>query len=123
MKRALVLICGLAAIPLAGCYGLYGYDEAERYAQRADVITMSAGDAKEVNARTHMLTPWPPYVGDRRIPQDGARGVRAIECYRVASSPQSSNGSAASQGSAGFNVTVNTAPGAGAPSGAGQPKC
>jgi hypothetical protein len=95
----------------------------ERYVQRADVITMSAGDAKEVNARTHMLNPWPRYVSDRRIPQDGARGVRAVECYRAASSAASGTGSSGSQGGGGgFNVTVNTAPGAGAPS-PGQPKC
>jgi hypothetical protein len=121
------LISGLVAVPLAGCYGLYGHDEMERYAQRTDVITMSAGDAKEVNARTHMLTPWPPYVGDRRIPQDGARAVRAVECYRTATSPATGTGSTGSQSGGGaaapFQVTVNAAPGAGGPSGAGQPKC
>jgi hypothetical protein len=80
-----VLICGLAASSLGGCYGLYGHDEMELYARRADVVTMSAGDAKEVNARTHMLTPWPSYVGDRRIPMDGSRAVAAIECYKLGS--------------------------------------
>ena len=75
------LICTLAALPLAGCYGLYGHDEVERYAQRNDTVTLSAGDAKEVNARTHMVAAWPRGVGDRAIPMMGTRGVRAIECY------------------------------------------
>ena len=38
-----------------------------RYVQRSDTITMSAGDAKQVNAVTHTINPWPSYVGDRRI--------------------------------------------------------
>ena len=81
MKFRLALICGLAAPSLGGCYGLYGHDEGERYLQRADVITLSAGDAKEVNARAHMENPWPRYVSDRRIPAQGERMVGAIERY------------------------------------------
>lgn len=118
MKLRSVLISGLAALPLAGCYGLYGHDEMERYAQRADVITMSAGDAKEVNARTHMLTPWPSYVGDRRIPMDGPRAVRAVECYRQGSSRAATG---VQVGGTQLNVTVNNAPQAAA--GQAQPKC
>ena len=82
MKFRLALICGLVAPSLGGCYGLYGHDEMDRYAQRADVVTMSAGDAKEVNARAHMQSAWPAGVGDKRIPGDGARMVRAIDNYR-----------------------------------------
>ena len=82
MKFHVALICTIAAIPLSGCYGLYGHDEMDRYAQRADVVTLSAGDAKEVNARTHMNDAWPRGVGDRRIPGEGSRMVRAIEQYR-----------------------------------------
>jgi len=37
-----------AALSLGGCYGLYGHDEVDRYFQRSDTITMSAGDAKQV---------------------------------------------------------------------------
>ena len=73
MRIYLALISCLAASSLSGCYGLYGHDEMERYVQRSDTLTMSAGDAKEVNARQQMLNPWSPGVGDRRIPADGAR--------------------------------------------------
>jgi hypothetical protein len=78
------VLVGLAA---SGCSGLWGDDEFERYAQRTDRITLSAGDAKEVNAAAHMLTPWPPGVGDRRIVADGARMQRAIDRYRREARP------------------------------------
>ena len=36
------------------------------YVQRSWSITLGAGDAKAVNAATHVIDPWPPYVGERR---------------------------------------------------------
>src|SRR5207244_1359274 len=67
--------------------GLWGDDEFERYTQRTDAITMSAGDAKSVNAVTHMYDPWPPGVGDRQILADGVRMQRALERYRRGARP------------------------------------
>jgi hypothetical protein len=77
-KRYLVM---LAVLPLGGCYGLYGHDEVDRYFQRSDTITMSAGDAKQVNAVTHTIHPWPRDVGDRRIAYDARRTGAAITRY------------------------------------------
>ena len=54
---------------------------------------MSVGDAKEVNARTHMIAAWPRGVGDRDIPMMGTKGVRAMECYRQAGGRQQVPGS------------------------------
>ena len=74
----------LAIIPtlsLGGCYGLYGHDEVDRYLQRSDTITMTAGDAKQVNAVTHTIHPWPRYVGDRRIASDARRVGAAVTRY------------------------------------------
>jgi hypothetical protein len=85
MKQALLLIC--AGLALCGCK-TYGNDEGARYLQRSDTITLSAGDAKEVNARTHMLVAWPPGVNDARIPMQGTRAARAMECYRQGSGQQ-----------------------------------
>src|SRR6185503_11085220 len=68
----------LAVLPLAGCYGLYGHDEVDRYFQRSDTLTMSAGDAKQVNAVTHTIHPWPRNVGDRRIAYDARRVGAAV---------------------------------------------
>jgi hypothetical protein len=85
--RLLTLASILAPLVAGGCSGLWGDDELERYAQRTDRITLSSGDAKEVNAAAHMLTPWPPGVGDRRMLADGARMQRAVERYRREARP------------------------------------
>lgn len=76
--RYLVLF---APFLLGGCYGLAGHDEMDRYFQRSDTITMSAGDAKQVNAVTHTIHPWPRYVGDRRIAYDARRVGAAVTRY------------------------------------------
>lgn len=76
--RYLVLF---APLLLGGCYGLAGHDEMDRYFQRSETITMSAGDAKQVNAVTHTITPWPRYVGDRRIAYDARRVGAAVTRY------------------------------------------
>jgi hypothetical protein len=71
----------LSPVLLGGCYGLYGHDEVDRYFQRSDTITMSAGDAKQVNAVTHTINPWPRNVGDRRIAYDARRVGAAVTRY------------------------------------------
>ena len=76
--RYLVLF---APILLGGCYGVAGHDEVDRYFQRSDSITMTAGDAKQVNAVTHTIHPWPRYVGDRRIAYDARRVGSAVTRY------------------------------------------
>jgi hypothetical protein len=85
--RSSTIIAILAALAVGGCSGLWGNDEFERYSQRTDAITMSAGDAKEVNAVTHTYHPWPPGVYDRQIVADGPRMQRALERYRRAARP------------------------------------
>jgi hypothetical protein len=54
-----------------------------QYMQRNDSITLDAGNARDINANTHVIDPWPPYVGNRRIPADGERMSGAMERYRV----------------------------------------
>ncbi|MCJ9700923.1 hypothetical protein [Bradyrhizobium sp. SHOUNA76] len=76
--RYLVLF---APILLGGCYGVAGHDEVDRYFQRSNSITMTAGDAKQVNAVTHTIHPWPRYVGDRRIAYDARRVGAAVTRY------------------------------------------
>ena len=55
------------------------------YFQRSDKITLGEGDAKAVNSATHVIDPWPRYVGNRRIPGNGDRLSRAVERYRQGS--------------------------------------
>jgi hypothetical protein len=52
------------------------------YLQRSDKITLSAGNAKDVNTATHFVDPWPRNVGNRRIPGNGERMAGAAERYR-----------------------------------------
>lgn len=70
-----------APLLLGGCYGLAGHDEMDRYVQRSETITMDGGDAKQVNAATHIITPWPRYVNDRRIAYDARRVGAAVTRY------------------------------------------
>ena len=76
-----------AAAALGGC-GYYGNDEGVRYLQRKDTVTLSAGDASQANAVAQTIHPWPPGVGNRNIPMEGSRAVRAVECYRQAGGQQ-----------------------------------
>lgn len=68
------------AVPTAQIY--YPEDATQEYLQRSNTITLSAGNAQEVNSRVQMLDPWPAYVGDRRIPVDGERMAGAVERQR-----------------------------------------
>jgi hypothetical protein len=81
------LLIILAALSLGGCWGLAGDDEMSRYLQRSDSITMSAGDAKQVNAVTHTINPWPRYVWDRRIATDARRTGAAVTRYSTTTRP------------------------------------
>jgi hypothetical protein len=76
-----------APLLLGGCYGLAGNDEMDRYFQRSDTITMSAGDAKQVNAVTHTINPWPRNVGNRRIAYDARRVGAAVTRYSTTTRP------------------------------------
>jgi hypothetical protein len=81
------LLAVVAVLSLGGCWGLAGDDEMSRYLQRSDTITMSAGDAKQVNAVTHTINPWPRYVGDRRIATDARRTGAAVTRYSTTTRP------------------------------------
>jgi len=102
MKCCAALILAAAALSLGACSGLYGDDELARYVQRSDNIMLSAGDAKEVNAATHRIHPWPRGVGDPRIPGNGERMVHVIAGYK--------KGSASAAGAAGGSPAASAAP-------------
>src|SRR6185503_19374896 len=78
----------LAVFTLGSCNGLAGNDEMDRYFQRSDTITMSAGDAKQANAVTHTINPWPSYVGDRRMVVSAAKTQGAVARYRSGTQPR-----------------------------------
>ena len=111
MRLAAVMFF-VAAAALAGCT-TYGNDEGVRYLQRKDTVTLSAGDASQVNAVAQTINPWPPGVGNRKIPMEGSKAVRAMECYR-----QGAGRTTVGEAQSTTNVTTNT--GAGAATSAGQ---
>ncbi|MHB8884536.1 MAG: hypothetical protein ACYC5H_05530 [Methylovirgula sp.] len=58
------------------------WDEWARYFQRSDTISITAGDAEDVNAVTQIIDPWPRNVLNRHIPTNGERMVGAIDRYQ-----------------------------------------
>ena len=82
MKIARTAAAVALAAACGGCWaGVYDNPGAE-YLHRSDTITLSAGNAKNVNAVTHVIDPWPRRVADRRIPGHGERMARAMEGYK-----------------------------------------
>ena len=81
----------IASIALAaavgGCWtGVYE-DPAAQYIRRMETITTSAGNAKDINAATHVIDPWPRRVANRRIVGNGARMTRAVGRYQSGQGP------------------------------------
>src|SRR6187455_3860261 len=80
----------LALLGVGGCatnvvptYQVYDpVDGVQQYTQRADTITLSAGNAQDVNTRVQEVDPWPRNVGDKRIAVNGQRSVAAVDRYR-----------------------------------------
>ena len=88
MIAKMTALAPLALLGLTSCTGLYGHDEIDRYFQRSDKITLSAGEAKEVNAVGQTIHPWPPGVTDRRIVADGTKAAAAVDRYRRGAPPR-----------------------------------
>ncbi len=79
------LQCNCLVLPPVGYAGVQDdpfWDEIGRYFQRIDTNSLVSGDAREVNAVTQIIDPWPPYARDRRIPANGRRMVGAIDRYQ-----------------------------------------
>jgi hypothetical protein len=51
------------------------------YLERADKATSTSGNMQAINRNTHIITPWPYYVRNRRIPANGARMVGQYTRY------------------------------------------
>jgi len=83
---AIAVVFGSATI---GCWAGEYESNFDQYFQRSDTITLSAGNAKEVNATIHTIDPWPRRSANRRIPANGARMIGAIQRYRSNQQTQS----------------------------------
>jgi|SRR5713101_598230 len=80
ISRLARILSGQAAVMC--CLALPWDDPFEQYFQRKDTVMLSSGNAKQVNEATHIIDPWPRYVGNTRIPGDGERMAGAVERYR-----------------------------------------
>jgi hypothetical protein len=79
------LQCNCLVVPPPAVVGVQDdpfWDEFGRYFQRIDTNSVVSGDAREANAVTQIIDPWPPYARDRRIPANGRRMVGAIDRYQ-----------------------------------------
>jgi len=87
MKTHYILAFGALLISSFAAPGASAWDQDPfaMYVERSDRVTLQAGNAKDVNAATHVIDPWPRYVGNRRIPGNGDRLSRAAERYRQGS--------------------------------------
>ena len=72
----------IVAATLGGCWSGIYEDPGAQYVARTDTVTLSAGNAKDVNAATHVIDPWPRNVKDRRINGNGERMVGAVQRYQ-----------------------------------------
>ena len=72
----------LLAAALGGCWSGIYENPAAQYVARSDTVTLSAGNAKDVNAAAHVIDPWPRNVKDRRISGNGERMVGAVQRYQ-----------------------------------------
>jgi hypothetical protein len=108
-KREMMKIArAVAAVALAaacgGCWaGPYDNPAAE-YLHRSDTITLGAGNAKNVNAMTHIIDPSPRQAADRRIPGHGERMAHAMERYK-----SGQTGSSNQTGTQGIGTPVGAA--------------
>jgi hypothetical protein len=77
---ATIVLTGAVLIAFAAL--AWDQDPFAQYVHRSNKITLSAGNASAVNTATHVIDPWPRYVGNRRIPGNRERMAGAAERYR-----------------------------------------
>ena len=80
--RCIIALAAFAAGLSGSGASAWDQDPFAMYIQRSDTVTLGAGNARDVNTATHVIDPWPRYVGNRRIPGNGERMSGAVERYR-----------------------------------------
>jgi hypothetical protein len=104
-------------------------DSVQEYTQRADTVTLSAGNAQAVNNRIHEIDPWPRNVGNTRIAGNGQLMADAVWQYRCGKAARGSlQATSTGQGgsSSGADTSASGRPGSDcgggptAPAGAGR---
>ena len=138
MKKLTPILAGLMLFTASGCaqyssmpvttYQWYNpVDAVQQYVQRADKVTLTAGNATEVNTRIQEVDPWPRNVGNTRFAANGKRMSDAVFRYGcdspappaapLGATTTSGVGASGSTGGTGGNVI--TRPSSGCVSGGG----
>jgi hypothetical protein len=103
-------LVGIALLPhLANAQGYFSGcttpwcndDPFSDYLQRGQSIAIGAGNDQEANQAIQTITPWPRYVGNRRIPMKGRQGVDAIQRMYHVPDPFAQQGAGAAAPGAG----------------------
>jgi hypothetical protein len=118
MKTYIIASAALAAMLVSSGALAWDQEPFAMYFQRSDTVTLGAGNARDVNAATHIIDPWPRNVGNRRIPGNGDRLSRAVERYRQGSYRQPAPPMYNSIGAAG-GAGIGGGPGGGGVGGGG----
>src|SRR5262245_28510949 len=86
MKTTLIITVAvlLSSFAASGA-SAWDQDPFAMYVKRSYNVVLDGGDAKAVNAATHVIDPWPRYVGNRNIPVSGDRLSRAVTRYNQGS--------------------------------------
>jgi hypothetical protein len=114
--KTIVMIAAAAWVATGvGCWAGEYESPFDQYFERTDTITLSAGNAKEVNAAIHTIDPWPRRAANRRIPANGARMIGAIQRYRSnqptqANAPTGQPGATMTGGAFNASTTPTTNP-------------
>ena len=103
----------MLAAALGGCWSGIYENPAAQYVARTDTVTLSAGNAKDVNAATHVIDPWPRYVNNRRISGNGERMVGAVQRYQRPQTGRATGQGQGRPGGAPGDVVGGTPPGGG----------
>jgi hypothetical protein len=118
--KPLALALGLIGVAILPCIcqaqGVPVDDPFSDYLQRSDKIFLGAGNANDVNEDIQTITPWPPYVGNTRIPLSGRQAVDSIERMYRTPDPfqrgQETGGASAGPAGEAGNVSMGLSPAA-----------
>lgn len=107
--RLLLIAAGLIGLLPSLAHAQMVDDPFSDYLQRSQGISTSAGNANAANEAIQTITPWPRYVGDRRIPLEGRQGVDSIERMYKVPDPFDQKGAGA-QGGASSGASAGASP-------------
>ena len=97
--RLLLVALGLIGLLPTTASAQWVDDPFSDYLHRNQGVSTGAGNANDANEAIQTITPWPPYVGDRRIRLEGRQGVETIQrMYKVPDPFEQKSGVAAGGG-------------------------